>query len=63
MMEFAAKEVAFVPPELTSRVPVKFGSVSTVRAPEEMERSAPVRSLKLSALTIKLVVEAVIKDE
>ncbi len=52
-----------VPPELTSRVPVRLGSVSTVRAPDDIERSAPVRSVTVSPLTTRLVVEAVTKDE
>ena len=57
------KVVTFVPPELTSRVPVKFGRESTVSAPADIERSAPVKSVTVSPLTIRLVVEAVTNDE
>ena len=52
--------VAPVPPELTSRVPVKLGRVSTVKAPPTIDRSAPVMSVIATSEPISKLVMLVV---
>ena len=56
MMEFGANDVALVPPLDTA-------TVERVRAPDESDRPVPSKLLKDEPLRIRLVVDAVTKEE